>query len=88
MHEAVHNEDFTNLLIAANRHPRMKQIYLQHLADWKEAGGQLYVHYKSVGNASMYGSWGLREYEGQDLKEAPKLQALLEFYRNNPKWWD
>jgi hypothetical protein len=79
MDGAENDEAFTRLLIAANRDPRMKDLYTQHLAEWKAAGGGLYVAYKSVCVPSQWGSWGLLEYEGQNPLEAPKFQALRQF---------
>jgi hypothetical protein len=40
-----------------------------------------------VGRYSKWGSWGLMEYHGQPVGEAPKYQAVLEFLEKNPIWW-
>jgi hypothetical protein len=73
---AENNEALTDLFIAANRHPRMKDLYLQDLRNWKEIGGDLFMVFSSMGRPSKWGSWCLLEYEGQDLATAPKYQAI------------
>ena len=49
------NPQLERLFLAANRHPRMKNIYLAHLKHWRAAGGDLYVLYNSM---SVYSKWG------------------------------
>jgi hypothetical protein len=77
------NELFT----AANRHARMRDIYLSYLRLWKENGGTLLVHYSSTSSFSRYGRWGALEWLNQPPDEAPKYRALLEFIEQNPTWW-
>ncbi|HPC94517.1 MAG TPA: hypothetical protein PLU87_06220 [Sedimentisphaerales bacterium] len=84
---AENNEKLTELFHAANRHPRMRQLYLDYLAGWRQSGGTLMAVFSSMGTYSKWGSWGLLEYHGQDLAEAPKYEAVLEFLDANPKWW-
>ena len=43
--------------------------------------------FSSTGRYSKWGSWGIMEYHGQPLAEAPKYQAVIEFLDKNPKWW-
>jgi hypothetical protein len=76
---AENNAELTRLLQAANRHPRMKELYLQDLRGWRESGGRLMCVFSSMGNYSKWGSWGVLENGGQDAASAPKYQALLEF---------
>jgi hypothetical protein len=84
---AENNEKLMELFHAANRHPRMKDLYLDYLAGWKQNGGTLMAIFSSMGTYSKWGSWGLLEYHGQPTAEAPKYQAVLEFLGANPKWW-
>ncbi len=84
---AENNEKLTELFHAANRHPRMKDLYLDYLAGWKQNGGTLMAIFSSMGTYSKWGSWGLLEYHGQPAAEAPKYQAVLEFLDANPQWW-
>ena len=84
---AENNEALMNLFHAANRHPRMKQLYLDYLGGWKANGGTLAAIFSSMGTYSKWGSWGLLEYHGQPPAEAPKYQAVLEFLDAHLIWW-
>jgi hypothetical protein len=76
---AENNDRLTRLLIATNRDPRMKELYLQHLNDWRDAGGGLYVLFSSMSKPSKWGSWGLLESVDHDPATAPKWQAVREY---------
>lgn len=69
------------LFQAANRDPRMKDLYLAHLAHWQQAGGDLYVLFNSMGAYSKWGSWGLLESEEQAPATSPKWLAVEELLR-------
>ncbi|OHB65668.1 MAG: hypothetical protein A2Y77_17485 [Planctomycetes bacterium RBG_13_62_9] len=84
---AENNKTLEDLFHAANRHPRMKALYLDYLAGWKQNGGTLAVIFSSMGTWSKWGSWGLMEHHGQPISEAPKYQAVIEFLEANPRWW-
>ena len=73
------NEKQRELFFAANRDPRMAQLYREHLDNWFAAGGDAYVLFASVGRQSKSGSWGLAEYLDQPLADAPKLRGVVEF---------
>jgi hypothetical protein len=77
---AENNERLTKLFQAANRHPGMKDLYRQHLSDWKAAGGGVYALFSSMGRFSKWGSWGLLEYAGQPASETPKFEAVREIF--------
>jgi len=76
---AENNEKLTALFTAVNRHPRMKDLYLQDLANWRDAGGGLFVAFASTARPSKWGNWGVLEHDGQDPATAPKYQALKQF---------
>ena len=79
---------FTNKLIAANHHPRMKDAYLDYFNRWKEVGGELFMHFSLMGDGSKYGSWGAFDFYSTDRRYAPKQAAIDEFIDNNtPAWW-
>ena len=78
-------EKLTALLLAANRDPAMKALYLDYLAGWRERGGRLFVNFSSTDRFTKWGSWGFREW--YDEAGAPKLTALREFAHANPRWW-
>lgn len=84
---AENNKPLEDLFHAANRSPRMKDLYLAYLAGWKANGGTLAVMFSSTGTYSKWGSWGLMEHHGQPSAEAPKYQAVIEFIEGNPRWW-
>ncbi len=80
------NQALTDLLIAANRDPRMGEIYKEYFAKWNEQGGGLFADFTDVKVPSKYGSWGSKENlydEGgpkwdavQDLIEASAQQPI------------
>ncbi len=84
---AENNKQLEELFHAANRHPRMGELYLKYLGGWKKNGGAMFVVFSSTGGYSKWGSWGLMEYHGQPVKEAPKYRAVLDFVEGNPRWW-
>lgn len=84
---AENNKPLEDLFHAANRHPRMRTLYLDYLAGWRQNGGTLAAIFSSLGTWSKWGSWGLMEYHGQPPVEAPKYEAVIEFLDGNPRWW-
>lgn len=82
---AENNEKLMNLFHAANRHPRMKELYLEDLRNWKEIGGSTFCVFSSVGKYTKWGSWGMLEWSDQKETEAPKMMALREFMQQSKK---
>lgn len=78
------NQKMTDLFMAANRHPRMGGIYRKYYDAWKEAGGDLFCVFSSVGGWSKWGSWGLAEYYDDTPDKCPKLKATLDWIAANP----
>ena len=70
--------------VAANRDPRMRQLYLQDLEGWKKAGGGMFAAFTSMSRYGKWGSWGLLENRDQTPMNAPKYQAVLEFMGRTP----
>jgi hypothetical protein len=82
------NDTALNALFDAfNRDARIKQLYLSYLAGWKQAGGELFVHFNDVGRVSKWGRWGALEYVAQPRAAAPKFDAIQSFIEQNPVWW-
>lgn len=77
----VHNQNITNLFVAANRDPRMGNLYSKYLNAWRVAGGELFVNFTSMGQYGRYGSWGVLENSSQT--HTPKLDALIR-YKTTP----
>ena len=84
---AQHNDALKDLFHAFNRDPRIKQLYLDYLGLWKQAGGQLFLHFSDVSTWGKFGSWGALEYVAQPRAAAPKFDALQTFMEHNPVWW-
>lgn len=81
---AENNKELTALFIAANRDPRMKELYQEDLRGWKKAGGGLFAAFTSMGRYGKWGSWGILENRDQDPARAPKYQAIIEFMGKTP----
>jgi len=81
---AENNQALTNLFLAANRHPRMGELYKKHLTHWFAGGGGLYVVFNDVGKPGKWGSWGVLEYQDQPADKAPKYQAIVDFAKQTP----
>ena len=75
--EAQNDTTLAMKLIAANRHPRMGDLYCKYLDYWyHEAQLDLFAIFSSHGTPSKYGSWGIKEYYA-DVDNS-KYQAVLE----------
>jgi hypothetical protein len=73
-----------DLARALQRNPRMGRLYQDYLAQWDaRIGGDLLL-YASTAPIADYGSWGLREFAGQPLDQAPKLRAVQQFLARHP----
>ena len=44
------------------------------------------MNYSSTMRYSKWGSWGFTEW--YDQESSPKLDALLAFAEENPRWWE
>jgi hypothetical protein len=84
---AENDEILNTLFDSFNRDPRIKQLYLDYLATWKNARGELFVHFNDVSRYTRWGRWGALEYVAQPRGESPKFDALQSFNEQNPVWW-
>jgi hypothetical protein len=57
----------------------MEGAYRQYLAEWDRRFGSDLALYASTAPIAGYGSWGLQEYAGQPIEQAPKLRAVRQF---------
>lgn len=64
---------------ALQRDPRMGEVYQRYLAEWERRIGGTLTLYASNAPIADYGSWGLTEYGGQPVEQAPKLHAVRDF---------
>jgi hypothetical protein len=78
------NQDATDLFTAANRAPRMKDLYITYFEMWDTLGGTLFCQFSSLCSPGPYGAWCVLETVDQDPLTAPKYQALLELIAAHP----
>lgn len=69
-------------ILPIRRNPEIKTIYLDLFRNFKDAGGQVMVHYTFCNDV-----WGLIEHMEQPLDSAYQYQAACEFITANPQWW-
>ena len=74
----------TALFEAVNRNPRLRNLYVQYLSMWQASGGKLFNNFVDVARYSKYGSWGVLEYQDQDVHTAPKYLGLMDFIAKHP----
>jgi len=73
----VNYRRLTNLFVAANRQPQMKQAYSQFLTDWHSVNDDVLILFNSVKRYGKYGSWGLLEIGSQ--LTSPKMAGVRSF---------
>lgn len=73
------------LITRANRDPRMGRAYERHLADWRAAGGELFVWFNHVAQPSRWGVWGLKE--TQFSEASVKWQVVRGMRDGLACWW-
>lgn len=74
------------LFFAANRDPRMGELYTELLKGWKEAGGELFMAFSSPRTCQWFGCWGLKEHIRQPRETAYKYNAVLNFIDAHRDW--
>jgi hypothetical protein len=85
---AQNNDALSAQFDAFNRDPRIRDLYATYLGGWKQAGGELFVHFNDVSTFSKWGRWGALEYVLQPSTAAPKFEAIQAFIGQNPVWWN
>jgi hypothetical protein len=63
------------------RDPRMDGLYGQFLQSWRTQVGDNLNLFALNGPIGQYGAWGLSEYVGQPLSDAPKMRGVKSFLR-------
>jgi hypothetical protein len=88
-HMVIHSTDkdlaerVTAQMHAANRHPRMGDIYRRYLNHWAAIGGETIAMYQSTRRWNKNGSWGLAEFYDSLPADYPKYDAVLKWARKN-----
>lgn len=75
---AENHQPLTDVFHAANRHPRMGELYTKYFEAWDSVGGGAMAHFSSISSWSKWGSWGLMQYYDQDPANSPKFQAVID----------
>tara|TARA_R100000700_G_C3173407_1_gene147935 strand:+ start:1216 stop:2709 length:1494 start_codon:yes stop_codon:yes gene_type:complete len=76
---AQNNQTLTNLFVAANRDPGMRQLYYIDLDEWFSEGADLFMLYRLTGDFGRYGSFGLLEWQTQHKSTAPKWLGVMDY---------
>lgn len=73
----TNNATIAQLFHAANRHPRMGEIYAKYFDAWTAQGGDLFCYFASTSSWSKWGSWGILEWFDDDPGKSPKFMATM-----------
>jgi len=73
------NTALTDLFVAANRHPAMRQLYERYLSGWHQHGGGLMMIFSFASRPGKWGSWGILEWQNQPRAHAPKFDAVMDY---------
>lgn len=76
-------DTLTNLLINANRHEGMGDLYRLLFDAWYAYGGSDFMVFSSVKMPSKHGCWGLLERMDQPPEQAPKYRAVMDYILQN-----
>ena len=76
-----HKQRFGELVPKANAHELMENFYWHHLRDWYTTTNGVYCHFVLIAPPISGYSWGLKEYVGQPLEDAPKARPFWEMSR-------
>ena len=82
----LNNESIAILFASANRDPRMKALYQDHLDVWHEVGGQIFTHYSNTSIYSKFGNWGAQEFYEQPM--AAKHESIQQHIETTPCLWE
>jgi hypothetical protein len=78
-----------DLLAAANRDPRMGDLYTTLLSEWKKQGGKQFMLFTSPQSFNRFGFFGIKEYMNQSRLETPKYDAIMRFQEETGNcWWN
>lgn len=70
------NQALVDLFIAANRDPRIGEVYKRYFDDWYREVDGLFVHFSDISKPGRWGSWGALENVYQE--SSPKYEALVD----------
>jgi hypothetical protein len=64
----------TDVKLAAQLDPRMRDVIVQNVANWTASGGELFMHYSLCSGWNRYGAWGLSS--DITVESGPKWEAI------------
>ncbi len=79
--DPVQTAFFINLV----KRPEFRQLYLDYLEIWKDAGGGLMAQFSDFGIPGPYGSWGI--WDSVYGPDTPRSQAVEIFRDTTDVWW-
>lgn len=77
------DQTLVDLLSAVNRDQRMYDRYLEYLDMLREEGVANFFNFQLTGGHSSSGFFGAYEFQNQDLADAPKARALIDWGNSN-----
>ena len=75
------NQAITDLFVAANRDPRMGELYQEYFTTLNELGVNLSTNFNDVSAYNKWGSWGVLEHINQE--SSPKFNVLKSLTAKN-----
>lgn len=73
-----------NTYRAAYQSPRLRSIYREFLELIGLETLSFPNQFNDISSTNHFGSWGAREYQGQPIEEAPRMQAIIDYSVNAP----
>lgn len=74
------NQFLADLFFQANRDPRMKDLMMLYLQQWQElTESGVIAMFESCTTFSIFGTYGLIEWQDQPIDQAPKFDAISDF---------
>jgi hypothetical protein len=67
------------LLTQIEHDTRMYDLYTSYINQWQSQFGDELTLFAMTGGISTFGAWGMTEYNGQPIDQAPKLRAVRNF---------
>jgi len=83
------NEKLNDLFAEANKDPRMGDLYLDLLQNWRRSGGTVFNVFNMPQTWHRWGSWGIKTHLNQPREKAVKYDAIMKFQEQQGQcWWD
>lgn len=70
------NDTLVDIIIEANYHPRMEQIYRDMLSIWAEKVHDVFMAFATTARYEKHNTWGFRSRWDEPIGDAPKYRAI------------